>query len=168
MLLFEIRHRRMNYRYRCNTCRLECPLFLLIIWAWIPSRIKRDIDVCLRPWNFRYLRLYLSRTFLNILLGVSGWILPPKFVVKILLEFCHLLPSFNLCCSCSSLYLFRTLSVVAETYNFLSLVGVLVSFSIIPNPLTYWVVLLIITEPEFKSISSHVRAVSSPSSTSAI
>ena len=154
--------------YRCNTCRLECPLFLLITWAWIPSRIKRDIAVCLSPWNFKCLRLYLSSTFLKILLGVSGWISPPKSVVKTLLEFCHLLPSLNFCFSCSSLYLFSSLSVVEEIYIFLSLLSVLVSFSLIPNPLTYWLVLLIIIEPEFQSISSQVNPVNSPSSTSAI
>ena len=49
--------------------------------------------------------MYFFNIFLNILVGVSGWISPPNSVVNTLLVFCHLEPRSSFCWSCTFLFL---------------------------------------------------------------
>lgn len=93
----------------------------------------------------------------NIFDGVSGCISPPKAVVNILFEPCHLLPRFNFNLSCWFLNFFSILSVVLEIYILLSPLTDLVSFSLIPIPLINCVVLFIVIALVFQSISFQVK-----------
>ena len=146
----------------------EWPAFLLIIWDWTPSLIISEILVWRNAWNLIFLRPYFLRIFSKILDGVSGWIGPPNSVVKTYFEFSHLVPNLNFCFSCSILYFFNIFIVVGEIYIFLSLFRDLVSFSIIPLPFTYCVVLFIVKAPDLKQISFQVIEVNSPSSATCI